>query len=485
MKSRTPIYRLRKGRIYHDQISVAFEFCIVSEEDGEYFFEFFVDETIGFASLFEKNKDPFGNTYLSIEAVSDEGNNLRATHLFPYHIVPHLNKMECECHGRITVEKPVDTELQEQSPEKPACPNLYFLKLEGLKMAFSDHTQIKAYRNHEEIPWTQLQDYNWNHSVCHLQVEHKSYRAIFKNDSDDEIIVEFLGAKYQYYALAYSDYLEFRADFIAILSFVNGAPVRIRTEYTGQFYSQPELDSQVKHIYSFRRETYRNYNGFIPLNDLWSRGDNILNRVLLWDFNRYRYWNGKLGLNGIVRLLGNAEQVRSMEERIFIQMILLERLSDSYAGLNSIQNPKLVQQALFAEITTALDGMLRDFEDRLTQSQLHTLKSRLFGLNDGKRQRTDIKIVAMLEDLSIAITEDIREVISEDRHAIIHKGKVGSGKAFDVLDKLLRQIIVSLIKYTGPTAGTTKGAGGGQPIFENWEDINKNNNERFIDKLNG
>ncbi|RKF38667.1 hypothetical protein BCY89_26755 [Sphingobacterium siyangense] len=72
----------------------------------------------------------------------------------------------------------------------------------------------------------------------------------------------------------------------------------------------------------------------------------------------------------------------------------------------------------------------------------------------------------MLEDLDIVVSDEIRHVISADRHSIIHKGNIVSGKSFKVLDKLLRQLLVQLIKYNGPTIDTPKGTSSKIPIFE-------------------
>jgi hypothetical protein len=468
MKELVPVYRLRKGRLVYNDFEVAFPFGIVYSDEGQYFFELFLDEDIPLSNVFNANRDTFMRALLSLEATTESGEQFFATEIFPNKIEPGISKITAECLDRITIEKVKEHDprkLKEQKEE----PILFFIKLEGLKMCFSDHTQVKAYRNHQEISWHLLQDYNWDHSVCTMQIGYNSYKMIFKKHVDGEIIVEFLSPEAQYRSMRINLWNLVKADFISVLSFLNGAPVQVRTEYTGSYYSQLNLDAQVKHIYSFKKELARGHSDFIPLNDEFQKGTNIVNRVLFWDFNRYRYWNRKLDLNNIVHILGNAEQVRGLHERVFIQMILLERLSDSYALIQPIQNPKLVDEKTFTEIRNELEAVLKSFEHELNPNHYQTIKARLFGLNDGKRRRTDVKIVSMLEDIGIDITTEIRQVISEDRHAIIHKGTIGSGRTFDVLDKLLRQIVINLMKYTGPTAIMGRGAGGSTPIFESYE----------------
>lgn len=463
-----PVYKLRKGRLFQGDLVIPLSFGIVYEDNGKYYFELFIDDGFSLSNLLKENRQAILQE-LSLQGDLDEGGILFANKVHATNIQPDILKISTECFGRITIEKPSKSLDSIELSNDDRGSSLHFLKLEGLKMDFSDHTHVNAYRNHKEISWHLLQDYHWDHSVCHIQVEGAEYKTIWRKDDDGEIIVEFLPAEYQYLSLPFAKYESFKADFISLISFLNGATVNVRAEYTGTYFSQPKLDAQIKHIYSFKKEETRSFNNFIPLNAGWFRGDNILNRALFWDFNRYRYWNNKLDLNAIVYVLGNAQQGKSIYERVYIQMILLERLSDSYALIHPVPNPKLVDEGIFAGLKYDLEKVLSTYEDKISINHYQTLRARIFGLNDGKRQRTDVKIVSMLEDVGIEITDEIRKVISEDRHAIIHKGKIGSGLAFKVLDKLLRHIVIKLIKYNGPTVDSKPGEGGGSPVFEGWE----------------
>lgn len=465
MENLAPIYKIRKGSIHHDELVLPFIFGLVYLEEGQYLFELFFDENYPLEEVYNNNKRIIFNESLTITSCLVNGDSLIAIDVATISIEDGYNKMKLECFGKITIEKPIKDFERVDLKDSIRESNLHFLKLEGLRMQFSNHTEVEAWRNNSKIISQELGNYYFDHSVCELQVGWDSYKTIWSED-DGEVIVQFLHPEAQYQSMPFSKYEEIKSDFISIVSFLNGAPVRIRGEYTGAYYSVLKIDSQVKHLYSFKNESNKRHNQFIPLNDTWFQHDNILSRVLMWDFNRYRYWNQKLNLNSIIYMLGNAEQVRSVSERVFIQMILLERLSDSYALITPNQNHSLIDVNIFSEIKPDLEGVLLKLKGRISDTHFDTIKGRVFGANDGKRQRTDVKINALLEGVGIEITEGIRDVIGKDRHSIIHKGDIGSGEAFQVLDNLLRQVIVNLIKYNGPTKDTPQGGQVGRPIWE-------------------
>lgn len=462
MKNLIPVYRLRNGNLDYKEFNIPFAFGIVYFDEGQYLFEIFLDNDYPLGNILEAHRNIYLKKYAFLEAYLDSGEILKASNIFPIRLEPSKGKMILECVYRVTIDNAGESNLNESLKQK----NLFFIKLEGLKMSFSNHTEVQAYRNHKEISWHLLQNYHWDHSVCVIQIGWVEYKTIWRKDIDEEIIVEFLSQEDQYQSMPYEVYSDVKNDFISLISFLNGAEVRVREEYTGDYFSQPKLDSQIKHLYSFRKEKSKSYNTFIPLDDDWFKSYNIISRVFRWDFNRYRYWNSKLDFNSIIFILGNAQQIPSIDERVFIQMILLERLSDSYALINPISNPKLIDEEIFSIIKIELNQVLEKYEKQLTVSHFSTIKARLFGLNDGKRQRTDVKIVSMLEEVGIHLTDEIRKVINEDRHTIIHKGEIGSSKTFEILDSLLRQVIINLIKYNGPTSATAQGGNIGIPIWE-------------------
>jgi hypothetical protein len=466
MRNLIPVYLLRNGNLDYKEFNIPFSFGIVYFDEGQYLFELFLDNDYPLGDILEANRNIYLKKFAFLEAFLDSGEIFKASNIFPLRLEPSIGKITLECLDRVTIEKSIDDKSESDLSESLKQQNLFFIKLEGLKMSFSNNTDVQAYRNHKEISWHLLQDYFWDHSVCVIKIGGVEYKTIWRKDIDEEIIIEFLFQEYQYQSMPYAVYTAVKNDFISLLSFLNGAEVRVREEYTGDYFSQPKLDSQIKHLYSFRKEKPRSYNAFIPLDDEWFKAHNIINRVFMWDFNRYRFWNSKLDFNSIIYILGNAQQIPSIDERVFIQMILLERLSDSYALINPISNPKLIDEEIFSIIKNELNQVLEKNETKLTVSQFSTIKSRLFGLNDGKRQRTDIKIVSMLQEVGIEITNEIRKVINEDRHTIIHKGEIGSRKTFEILDRLLRQVIINLIKYNGPTSATAQGGNIGIPIWE-------------------
>lgn len=470
MKNLPPIFKLKKGSLNHEELSIPFSYGIVYENEGEYSFELFLDEEYPLHDIFDSNSYIMTNGALTLNSKTDTGEVLIATGAAVSSLEYSFSKVHLDCLDKITIEKPIQ-DFEREALRSDKASSIHYLKLEGLKMHFSNHTQVTAYRNHEKIDNVKLGRYNWDHSICHLTVGNCYYETLWRKDDDDEIVVEFLSPRAQYQSMPFSKYLEIKADLISVLSYLNGAPVHVRAEYTGSYLSYPKLDSQLKHIYSFKKEESLQHSRFIPLNDSWFKHANIMSRVLMYDFNRYRYWNQKLDLNSIIYFLGNAEQVKSVPERVFAQMILFERLSDSYATLTATPNELLVDESIFSEMITEFDAILAKNKKRIGNKGYEIMKGRIHNLNEGKRQRTDVKLLALVEGVGIEITEDISSVLMIDRHTIIHKGDIGSGKSFNILDNLLRQIITNLIKYNGPTKDTPHGASFPAPIWESAEEL--------------
>jgi hypothetical protein len=170
-------------------------------------------------------------------------------------------------------------------------------------------------------------------------------------------------------------------------------------------------------------------------------------------FKNYREWNKKINLNSIVFYLTNSEQATSIEEKVFIQMIAFERITTLYAnnlsGSKMVFSPEKEEYAIKQELLQIIEVHREKFGD-----YYNTIKSKIGNLNQIKRLNTTKKMYKIINDVDIEINMDIKNLIENCRHTTIHEGEIWEGEEgilnFHLLDELLREIILRLIKYDGP-----------------------------------
>jgi len=458
MENLVPIYRLRSGTLsYKDQVVIPFCFGLVFEEDGRYFFELFFDEELSLRKVYEDNETIFLNELFAIKGRTEDGYQILGTEIIYKSLPFSKSKGNFFCFGYVRIEKEPSDLLPKHYENgikpTPDEQSLFYLKVEGLRMHFSEHTHVEQWRNGRKVNEYDMSG-AWTHSSCTIHVNYESFETDWRLDEDGEVVIEFISESN---SLRYLKFLEFKYEFISLLSFLNGAPVKVRAEYTGEYYTRPGIDSQIKYLYSIKKENNRAYNKFIPLNDAWFRGENIISRVFLFNFDKYIQVNKKLDLNNIIFYLNNAEQARSMKERVFIQTILLEMFSSTYADTLPQTSELLVDAEVFANIQIELRHILNKYKGRLGDS-FAIMNGRIPHLNQAKRQQTEIKFRALVNAANIEITPEIEHILQVSRHNVIHRGDIGEDDmVYEVTDKLLRTIIINLIDYNGPTMDTEVG----------------------------
>ena len=333
---------------------------------------------------------------------------------------------------------------------------IYFLEVEGLQMEHTDITEIHKSRNGEEIlNYNSQRDYTSamlvyrgsNNSSC------TSFNLLFlKNEIDKNLtIIQFKG---DYSNLLYYDvFIEFREDFIHLLSLLNGAEVKIRKEFTGEHFSVSHFRSQKMITYSFEPIINERFSHYVPINSPFKRGDRIISKVLMFSFDKYVKVNRTLDLNSIIFYLNGAEKASSIMEKFFIKMVAFERLADINFKLNSGHTEYLIEndqkQMIAGEIALILKKYSREFKFDFT-----TINSRVDNLFKKSNGRTEKKLYYLLETAKIEINDDIKMLIEKVRNNIIHEGTLQTNrdnvKFYFLLDKLLRDIILNLIEYNGP-----------------------------------
>jgi hypothetical protein len=466
MENLVPLYRLKQGKlISEDKLEIPFYFGLVYEDEGLFYFELFFDEKLQLEKIYDENTDVFNKEYLKLESITEDNHILKSTKICFKSLPFHKNKGDFHCFGSVYIERhsnnlglPANNEID----------NLFFLHLEGLNMEFNSRTDVKKWRDNEEVGFLDDRgDFSHDHTICIIKIGWNEYKTIWKKNNQDELFVQIKSDKSQYLPLKFEDYRKFKSDFIEFLSFFNGAKVQIRAEYTGQYSIHPNFDSHKKYIYSYKKEKAKRFNSFIPLNNPWFRNNNILDRAFRYNFENYIKVNEKLDLNTIVFYLNNAEQANSMGERIFIQTILLERFSKAYMKLLESVPRTLIDAKIFDSIKNDFNKVLENNKPLLGKD-FDTFKSRLLNINQLKN--TEKKFELLIKGAGLNITPEIEKLLI-DRNEIVHEGEIGEGpkaeNTYHLLDLLIRRIIINFIKYNGPTSENNVGDNIPPPFFDN------------------
>lgn len=317
-------------------------------------------------------------------------------------------------------------------------------------MEFCDHTEIKeTKRGSNESSNTIERDY----TSSEIFTEFNSYKQVFyKSQVNKNVIADFSGKTNS--ILIYGNFLKFKKDYISFLSFLNGATVKIRKEFTGNYLSLDKvtLKSEITVVYSFEKLTNKRHNNYIPLNKrLTNVPDNIIGKAFLFSFDKFREWNIKLDLSSIIYYLNTVEKINSAEERFFIQIIAFERLAKLYSKYAYPVNECLPSPEDFEIIKNEFYIILENNKEKFG-SNFDKAKGLIGNLNKTKISNT-AKLYGILNDVNIEINDDIRNLIEEVRNNTVHEGEIGDGtdgiKNMHLLNELIHEIILRLIEYRG------------------------------------
>lgn len=381
-----------------------------------------------------------------LQCLTEKNNEVLMTRLHFTRIILSQSKVKMTCSGKM-MHKKISNRPDHSEDSNP---KLHYLEVEGLEIEFTDLTEEIRSRKGVEI-----KDYNnWkrDHTEAGLVDQQTLYNQNFyKSDDSKNIIVEFPNDSNG--TLSYQHFLEIKRNYMSLLSLINGAEVRTRQEFTGTYYTIGKIDSELIITYSFRNIRNERYNTYIPINNSFNRGDGILSKILLFSFNHYQDWNDKIDLNSIVFYLSNSEQARSKEEKVFIQMIAFERLTTNYAQFLGSKEEFMPSKEEYLIIKNELIEVVDKYKEQFGDSY-NTVKSKIGNLNQIKRLSTTDKMYRIVNDVNIPIDKNIENLIDVVRHKTIHNGDIGdhdeSLEVFFLLDELLREIILRLIKYEGP-----------------------------------
>jgi hypothetical protein len=172
-------------------------------------------------------------------------------------------------------------------------------------------------------------------------------------------------------------------------------------------------------------------------------------------FEKYVKLNKQLEFNVIVGFLNNAERLTSIKERFFINIIAFERLCSRYADYIGASESFVPNEDDFKPIKEDLLHIIQKHEKDFG-NYLNRARSIVGGLNRIKPHSTGDKMYRLIQDVGIPIDVDIERLVNEVRHTSVHKGEIGSKEEayinYNLLDELIREIILRLVGYDGPRA---------------------------------
>lgn len=446
------LYRIKKGILKSECYEIPFDFGIVTSMNENFFVELYVNETFDLKIMTGRSARKLDD-YFTIKSLTEENNLFEMYQLFITRIQPGVCKIKLTCYDKIRhtrLRRGPNNQIIEDENENDKD-ILHYLILEGLKLEFTDFTYKEIRRAGVLI--NEFDTYERDHTSFYINIKNTLFNVRFsKSLNSDDVNVEFNVGNGN--RMTYSFFLEIKHDFISLLSLINGAEVRVRKECTGAYYSIGAIDSEIVYTYSFDSILNKRYSSYIPINNPFNRGDNILDTFYMYCFQNYRDWNEKINLNSIVFYLTGSQQAKSIEEKVFLQMIAFERLSTLYA--NNISGAKMIfspEKEEFKPIKDELLQVIDKHREKFGESY-NTIKSKICNLNQIKRMNTTEKMYKIINDAGIEINSNIENLVEKCRNSTIHEGEIGEGAEailnLHILDELLREIILRLIKYDGP-----------------------------------
>ncbi len=448
------IYRIRKGKLIKGEDEIEIAFALVFETNGLISIEFYFDEAVDLTNLMKSIPGGVsygGDHYLSASCETDTGMSLEFEGLDYKSIDPSRFFMEMICYRHVIhTENDLFSDLRsEDEAYTNLDPKLHYLVLEGLEMEYCSATNSQKKSFDRKIGKDNV---TWDHTSCAWSCNFSLHDMDYYKDSEsDNVIVEFGSQTTS--IMTYEDFKELRHNYIALLSFLNGAPVKIRKECYGSYKTIGEPKAEKMKIYSFENKKNLRANQYIPLNNLANRSSNILNRVMIENFGKFSNWNQKIDLTSIIYYLNGAIQTKSLDEQFFILIIAFERLTTLYAELQSTQELLHPTKENYTPIKRKLFEILKEHKDDFGD-YYDRAKSVIGGLNLVQRLSTKDKMYGILNDVGIPITENISSLIDVVRNEVVHKGEIGEGidgyRNVFLLNDLLHEIILRLIEYTGP-----------------------------------
>jgi hypothetical protein len=442
------VYTIKSGYLECQEEKLDIPFALVFIENGIYRIEILLANNDFY------NKYQF-NYYYKLFGVTEKNYAIECTGL---ELTSHdggTNKVIFRCDDYVKLTQ--NDEDQQEIEDEKTREQIFFVELENFKTKFGNFTHINRSNNlgennnvfnnlildHTETGWiTDDLENNGNYF---------KFRIIQKPNSEN-ILIDFRSNE-GYCKLNYDDYLKIKKDLISILSFINGGNVIVRSELIGDYYSQTRngFDSHIKINYS--REIIKDYshNNYIEINSHHSYSDSIFREIFFKCFRNFQKLNKLLDFDSLIFSLNVASQSTGLDERYFILITALERITKKYSMLNFDDNSFFIDDEIFEnEIKVNLIEVLEKVK-AINPNSWGIMKSVVSNLNK-KNNGTKKSLHAFLNYAKIPINENILNLIGPERNDAVHEGKIGESfddrhKNYLKLDHILRDVILNSIEY--------------------------------------
>lgn len=442
------VYTIKSGYLECEEEKLDIPFALVFLENGIYRIEILLPNNDFY------NKYKF-NYYYKLFGITEKNYAIECTGLELTSHDSGTNKVIFICDNSIKLTK--KDRNQPEIEDKKTREQIFFVELENFKTKFGNFTHINRSNNlgendnffdnsildHTETAWiTDDIENNGNYF---------KFKIIQKQNSEN-ILIDFRSNE-GYCKLYYDDYLKIKKDLISILSFINGGIVIVRSELTGDYYSQSNngFDSHKKINYS--KEIIKDYshNNYIEINSHHSYSDSIFREIFFKCFRKFQKLNKLLDFDSLIFSLNIASQSKGLDERYFILITALERITKKYSTLNIDDNSFFIDNEIFeTEIKVNLIEALEKVK-AINPNSWGIMKSVVSNLNK-KNNGTKKSLHAFLNYARIPINENVQNLIGSERNNAVHEGKIGESfedrhKNYLKLDHILRDVILNSIGY--------------------------------------
>ena len=341
------IYTIISGYVEVDKKQCNIPFALIFENDGVLHIESFFEKQ----DFYDGVK---GLNYYRLIGKTEKGYDIECEGLFCTRYKYSNQKVNFICDKYIKLVNNRDEVPKVENSTLIETP-IYFSEIEGLKMHFGDHTETEQYRNSGKVD--NLLNIEFDHTECSFVFNHPDFIGnhhkivFFKNPVNKNILIDFRSPK-GYSELTYKKYQIFKKDLLHFLSFINGSQVRLRKELLGETLKiklgNRGFDAQTIIIYSYKRITENHCNDYLPVDIHHSYTSEIFHKAFLNGFDKFYHLNKTLDFGKLIFSLNSTNNV-GLDERYFILITALERISKNYSKNNVGETKHLIDDKYFKD----------------------------------------------------------------------------------------------------------------------------------------
>lgn len=443
------VYTITSGYLECQNEKVNIPFALVFLEDGIYRVEInLVDD-----SLYQKYK--FSN-YYKLVGVTEKKYEIEFEGLFLTEHKSYNSKIELRLEGSVNLVKPDSNKCDNE--EENYRERIWLVELENFKTSFANFTQIARSKDFSRVDSSftnNILDHTETTLIIDNLKDNGNYfrvRIIQKMNSEN-LLFDFRDDE-GHCKLYYDDYLSIKKDLISLLSFMNGAAVKIRKEYTGEFYGQSNTGyhSHKEINYSFLNKYNDNYNNYLQINYHHSYSDRIFWEIFNNCFSKFRHFNEMLDLDSLIFSLNISTQTTGLKERYFILITALEKIAKKYSDSITQEPGYFIDNEVFEKEIKAklLDSVLP--VKQINKEAWNRMNSILSNLN--RNTSSSKNLLEFLIFAKIPISASVKKMIKKERNSAVHEGNIGNNNEemwnnYLKLDHILRDVILNLMGYFG------------------------------------